>query len=92
MKYRSALISLLLFKAYKKYKFIEQSRRVKAGLLEAKKNGKKLGRPKLIDTNIEEIKRLHDIGYSIRGIATLIGVSKSTVHQRLKLYKQTHEI
>ena len=51
--------------------------RVKAGLRRAKKNGKKLGRPK-VDVDLDQVKTLHSQGYSTRAIAQELGLTKST--------------
>jgi len=52
--------------------------RVKAGLRRARKNGKKLGRPRAsVDT--EKIHRLRSKGLSLRAIAKETGVSRTTV-------------
>jgi len=53
--------------------------RVKAGLRNAKANGKKLGRPAGTKANIRKIQRLKSQGLSIRQIAKELNVSKSTV-------------
>jgi len=52
--------------------------RVKAGLRRAKENGKKLGRPR---TNVDqgEIHRLRSQGLSLRAIAKITGVSRTTI-------------
>jgi len=57
--------------------------RVKAGLRRAKKNGKKLGRPRA-EVSKGEIYRLHSHGLSLRKIATQLNISKSTVAKYLK--------
>lgn len=59
------------------------SERVKAGLVAARKRGKKLGRPKT--RNSELIRDLRQQGRSYRQISKLLGCSISTVHQELKL-------
>ena len=56
--------------------------RVKAGLRRAKENGKRLGRPRA-EVPKGEIYRLHSHGLSLRQIATLLNISKSTVARYL---------
>jgi DNA invertase Pin-like site-specific DNA recombinase len=53
--------------------------RVNAGLTRAKKQGKTLGRPRVI-ANREKIRQLHSQGNSVRTIAAQLGLTKSTVH------------
>jgi DNA invertase Pin-like site-specific DNA recombinase len=53
--------------------------RVTAGLRRARKEGKTLGRPKVI-VNRDKIRELHSEGNSVRAIATRLGLTKSTVH------------
>ena len=52
--------------------------RVKAGLRRAKKNGKKLGRPRAV-VDVEEVQKLRSKGLSLRAIAKETGVSRTTV-------------
>jgi len=47
------------------------------GLRRAKKNGKKLGRPK-VKVDLDQVKALHSQGYSTRAIAQELGLTKST--------------
>ena len=58
--------------------------RVKAGLENAKRKGKKLGRPGVDDSIIEEAKVLREEGKSFRKIGKELGVSEGTVRQGLK--------
>jgi DNA invertase Pin-like site-specific DNA recombinase len=58
--------------------------RVIAGLNNAKANGKKLGRPKVIDA--DQVIRLRSEGLSLSQIAKRIGVTKSAVSKTLKFY------
>lgn len=60
------------------------SRRVKAGLENAKRKGKKLGRPGIDDSVIEEAKILRGEGKSFRKIGKQLGISEGVVRQRLK--------
>jgi DNA invertase Pin-like site-specific DNA recombinase len=52
---------------------------VTAGLKRAKKEGKTLGRPKVI-VNGDKVRELHREGSSVRSIAERLGLTKSTVH------------
>ena len=58
--------------------------RVKAGLENAKRKGKKLGRPGVDDSVIEEAKVLRGQGKSFRKIGKELGISEGTVRQGLK--------
>jgi len=53
--------------------------RVNAGLRRARKEGKTLGRPRVI-LDRDKVRQLHKQGNSVRTIATELGLSKSTVH------------
>jgi DNA invertase Pin-like site-specific DNA recombinase len=53
--------------------------RVAAGLLRAKKEGKTLGRPRLI-VDREKVRTLHSQGSSVRTIARMLCLKKSSVH------------
>jgi DNA invertase Pin-like site-specific DNA recombinase len=55
--------------------------RVKAGLENARANGKKLGRPQKV--NKREVIKLRSEGFSLREIALKLNVSKSAVHKTL---------
>ncbi len=57
--------------------------RVMMGLERAKGEGKKLGRPSL-DIKPKQVAKLLDEGYSIRGIAKQLGISKSSVDRLRK--------
>ena len=50
-----------------------------AGLRRAKKDGKTLGRPRVI-VDREKVRQLHGQGNSVRIIAAQLGLTKSTVH------------
>ena len=65
--------------------------RVKAGLENAKRKGKKLGRPGVGDSVIEEAKVLRGEGKSFRTIGKQLGISEGVVRQRLKSGKGGHE-
>ena len=58
--------------------------RVKAGLENAKRKGKKLGRPGVDDSVIEEAKVLRGQGKSFRTIGKELGISEGVVRRRLK--------
>jgi DNA invertase Pin-like site-specific DNA recombinase len=58
--------------------------RVKAGLENAKRKGKKLGRPGVGDSIIEEARTLRKEGKSFRTIGKQLGISEGVVRQRLK--------
>ena len=57
--------------------------RTKAGLRRAKREGKKLGRPKIHGGKVQQIQRLKDEGKSIREISEISGISKSSVSRTL---------
>ena len=58
--------------------------RVKAGLENARRKGKKLGRPGVDDSVIEEAKVLREEGKSFRTIGKQLGISEGAVRQRLR--------
>jgi DNA invertase Pin-like site-specific DNA recombinase len=58
--------------------------RVTMGLNRARKQGKQLGRPKVI-VDREKVRELHQAGSSIRAIASQMGLTKSTVHSIVAL-------
>ena len=59
--------------------------RVKAGLKRAKESGKILGRPRRVDLNVMELKRLRDKEkLSFRQIAKRVKASSATVYKTLK--------
>lgn len=58
--------------------------RVRAGLENARRKGKKLGRPSVDDSVIEEAKVLRGQGKSFRKIGKELGISEGVVRQRLK--------
>jgi DNA invertase Pin-like site-specific DNA recombinase len=57
--------------------------RVHAGLKQAKKDGKQLGRPKLVFSR-DEVARLRTEGLSIREISMRMNLTVATVHRTLK--------
>ena len=58
--------------------------RVKAGLENAKRNGKRLGRPPVPEGVLEKAKALRSEGLSFRKIGKRLGVDEGTVRKRLK--------
>jgi DNA invertase Pin-like site-specific DNA recombinase len=56
--------------------------RVKAGLHNARRNGKKLGRPRRV-VDVDGIARMKAEGHSLRNIAEKLGVGYGTVRMRL---------
>ena len=67
---------LAVFAEFEKNLIVE---RVNAGLDRAKKQGKQLGRPKVI-VDRERVKELHKAGKSIRTIAAEMNLNRQTVH------------
>jgi hypothetical protein len=57
---------------------------IKEGLTKAKDKGVKLGRPKLSNEIDELIIKLHNNGLTQRKIATIVGVSHTTVGRQIK--------
>ena len=57
--------------------------RVRAGLRRARKNGSRIGRPRL-KVSRDEIRKLRTQGLSLRKIAESVGVSKDSVANLLK--------
>lgn len=60
------------------------SERVKAGLRNAKRNGKRLGRPPVSQMVIEKAKQLRSEGLSLRDIGKKLGISEGMVRKGLK--------
>ncbi len=58
--------------------------RVKAGLENAKRKGKRLGRPPVSDVLLEKAKTLRGEGLSFRKIGKRLGVDEGTVRKRVK--------
>ncbi|MFA5261458.1 MAG: recombinase family protein, partial [Candidatus Omnitrophota bacterium] len=59
--------------------------RVRAGLANARRNGKKLGRPSILAKVSPKIYILKEKGLSNRMIANRLGVGEATVRRALKL-------
>jgi len=57
--------------------------RVKAGLRRAKENGKKLGRPKKLNLNVAELRKMRRKGLSLRQIARNVNACPATVYKSL---------
>jgi DNA invertase Pin-like site-specific DNA recombinase len=57
--------------------------RVRSGLQNAKRRGKRLGRPPAV-VDAARVARLRANGASLRGIASQVGVSVATIHKMLK--------
>jgi DNA invertase Pin-like site-specific DNA recombinase len=58
--------------------------RVTMGLYRARKQGKQLGRPKVV-VDREKVRELYQAGSSVRAIAAQLGLTKSTVHSIVAL-------
>ena len=57
--------------------------RVKAGIRRAKENGKRLGRPKRLDLNVEELRKMRDQGLSFKKIGDRVKACPATIYQIL---------
>ena len=60
------------------------SERVKAGLRNARRKGKRLGRPPVSPMTIEKAKRLRAEGLSYRKVGKNLGISEGMVRKGLK--------
>lgn len=58
--------------------------RVRAGLRRAKENGRILGRPKRLDLNVEELRKMRDQGLSYKKIGDKVKASPATIYQLLR--------
>ena len=67
------------------HKVISGTHLIKAGLERARKRGVVLGRKRI--TDFRKIYELRDRGVSIRGIAKMMGISKSSVQNYLSIRK-----
>jgi DNA invertase Pin-like site-specific DNA recombinase len=61
--------------------------RVKAGIRRAKENGKRLGRPKRLNLNVEELRKLRNQGLSFKQIGDRVKASPATIFQTLRRSK-----
>jgi len=59
--------------------------RVRAGLANARRNGKKLGRPSILAKVSKKIHTLKENGLANRAIANCLGVGEATVRRALKM-------
>ena len=66
---------LAVFAEFEKNLIVE---RVNAGLDRARKQGRQLGRRRVI-VDREKVRELHQVGSSLRAIAEVMGLTKSTV-------------
>ncbi len=57
--------------------------RVKAGIAEARRRGKRHGRPQTVDHRADEVRRLHAEGLSKSAIAKQLGISRTSVRRFL---------
>jgi DNA invertase Pin-like site-specific DNA recombinase len=62
--------------------------RVKAGIAQARKDGKPHGRPQTVGTRSTEVQRLFRRGFSKRHIANLLGISRTSVRRLLTTVKR----
>ena len=81
--FRDAVVAILATIA--KQEHARLSERVVAGLRRAKREGKVLGRKRII-LDREKIRTMHTSGQSVRTIAAEIGVSKSLVANILNIH------
>ena len=58
--------------------------RVKAGIRRAKENGKRLGRPKRLNLNVEELGKMRDQGLSFKKIGERVNACPATIYQILR--------
>ena len=63
--------------------------RVVAGLANAKRKGKKLGRPRIPDQVVESARKLREEGKSWREIGMALGIDSSGVRKRLKSIEES---
>ena len=61
--------------------------RVKAGIRRAKENGKRLGRPKRLNLNVQELKKMRDQGLSFKKIGERVKACPATIYQILRRSK-----
>ena len=58
--------------------------RVKAGIRRAKENGKRLGRPKRLNLNVQELQKMRDQGLSFKKIGERVKACPATIYQALR--------
>lgn len=58
--------------------------RVRAGIRRAKENGKRLGRPKRLNLNVEELQKMRDRGLSFKKIGEKVRACPATIYKTLK--------
>ncbi len=58
--------------------------RVKAGIRRAKENGKRLGRPKRLNLNVEELQKMRQEGLSFKKIGERVKACPATIFQTLR--------
>ena len=58
--------------------------RVKSGLRRAKENGKRLGRPRRLDLNVEELQKMRNQGLSFKKIGEKVNACPAMIYQILK--------
>jgi DNA invertase Pin-like site-specific DNA recombinase len=58
--------------------------RVKAGLRRAREKGKRLGRPKRLDLNVEELQKMRERGLSFKKIGEKVKACPATIYQILR--------
>ena len=76
--FKDAVISILATIA--KQERIRLSERTKAGLAQARRNGRRIGRPRL-NVQSSEIARLRASGLSLRAIGRTLGISEGSVRR-----------
>jgi len=73
--------------AFAEYERAMIRERTMAGLRRAKRQGKKLGRPKVHGSKVRKVRELREEGLSIRRISEEVGISKSQVSRILSVPK-----
>jgi DNA invertase Pin-like site-specific DNA recombinase len=61
--------------------------RVKSGIRRARENGKRLGRPKRLDLNVQELQKMRDQGLSLKKIGEKVNACPATIFQILQKSK-----
>ena len=60
------------------------TKRVKGMIRRAKENGKRLGRPKTLNLDVEEFKKLRKRGLSVKKIGERVKACPATIYQTLR--------